>query len=49
MNFNAPDYKEYQKEYFKTKAFFFQKKKISLFFVYENYTLSNMKIILCPI
>ena len=38
MNFNAPNYKEHQKEYFNQKLF--SKKNISLFFIYENYTLS---------
>ena len=37
MNFNAPNYKEHQKNVL-TKSFFF--KNISLFFIYENYTLS---------
>ena len=37
--FNASNYKEHQKEYFNQKIFFF-KKKISLFFIYENYTMS---------
>ena len=38
MDFNALYYKEHQKEYFNQK--FFSKKNISLFFIYENYTLS---------
>ena len=38
MNFNAPNYKEHQKEYFNQKLFF--KKNISLFFICEKYTLS---------
>ena len=37
MNFNAPNYKEHQEEYFNQKLF---KKNISLFFIYENCTLS---------
>ena len=38
MNFNAPNYKEHLKEYFKQKFLF--KKNISVFFIYEKYTLS---------
>ena len=38
MNFNAPNYKEHQKEYFNQKLFL---KNISLSFIYENYTLSK--------
>ena len=39
MNFNAPNYKEHQKEYFDQKLF--SKKYNSLFFICENYTLST--------
>ena len=39
MNHNAPNYKELLKEYFNQK-FFFKKKDISVFFIYEIYTLS---------
>ena len=38
MNFNVPNYKEHLKEYFNQKFFF--KKDISVFFIYEKYTLS---------